>query len=54
VTEQTTGITAGEVANAAATAILAQIDLLASTTNDTTRAALQGLRALVISLQLHD
>ena len=48
-TEQTTGITAGEVANAAAAAILAQIDLLASTTNDTTRAALQGLRALVIS-----
>lgn len=48
-TEQTTGITAGEVANAASAAILAQIDLLASTTNDTTRAALQGLRALVIS-----
>ncbi|MDO2946972.1 hypothetical protein M8828_01175 [Aeromonas simiae] len=48
-TEQTTGITAGEVANAATTAMLAQIDLLTSTANDTTRAALQGLRALVIS-----
>ncbi|MFR9719916.1 hypothetical protein ACL00X_11225 [Aeromonas diversa] len=48
-TEQTTGITAGEVANAAATALLAQIDLLTNTANDTTRAALQGLRALVIS-----
>ena len=30
-TEQTTGITKPEVANAAAAAILAQIDLLAST-----------------------
>lgn len=48
-TEQTTGITAGEVANAAATALLAQIDLLTNTASDTTRAALQGLRALVIS-----